>query len=98
MQLMKGKSNMTRDDIKVAVIELLEELFAEANFDANILEYIDLIDDAGMDSISFISLIVEIESKFDIIVPDDKLLMDNFKNVDDIIVVVENELTKGVEN
>lgn len=89
---------MTEKEIKELVIDLMAELFAEYNFDRDILEYIDLIDDAGMDSITFITLIVEIEARFNIIVPDDMLLMENFKNADDIVTVVENEVTKGEEN
>ncbi len=79
------------DDIRNEVINLISELFLDKGFDADIIEYIDLIDDAGMDSITFISIIVEIEAKFDIIVPDDMLLMDNFRNVDDIVTLVECE-------
>lgn len=86
---------MTREDIKKSIIDLLAELFVEQYFDRDILEYIDLIDDAGMDSITFISLIVEIEAKFNITVPDDMLLMDNFKNADDVTNVVHNELNKA---
>ena len=89
---------MTREEIKESVIDLLAELFTEQHFDRGILEYIDLIDDAGMGSITFITLIVEIEAKFNITVPDDMLLMENFKNADDIITVVENGVTKGAEN
>ena len=89
---------MIRENIKESVIDLLSEVFAEFEFDRDILEYIDLIDDAGMDSITFITLIVEIEARFNIIVPDDMLLMENFKNADDVVTVVENEVTKGEEN
>lgn len=89
---------MTREEIKESVIDLLAELFAEQHFDRDMLEYIDLVDDAGMDSITFITLIVEIEAKFNITVPDDLLLMENFKSVDDIITVVENEVAKGAED
>lgn len=89
---------MIRENIKESVIDLLSEVFAEFEFDRDILEYIDLIDDAGMDSITFITLIVEIEARFNIIVPDDMLLMENFKNADDIVTVVENEVVKGEEN
>lgn len=89
---------MIRENIKESVIDLLSEVFAEFEFDRDILEYIDLIDDAGMDSITFITLIVEIEARFNIIVPDDMLLMENFKNADDIVMVVENEAVKGEEN
>lgn len=85
---------MTIENIKKELINLVSTLFADKGFDVDIIEYVDLIDDLGMDSITFISLIVEIESLFDIQFPDDFLLMDKFKNVDDIILVIENECSK----
>lgn len=84
---------METNKIKAEVIQLLSELFADKGFDTDIIEHVDLIDDMGMDSITFISIIVKIESKFNITVPDDVLLMDNFKKVDDIVVVVKNSCT-----
>ena len=57
----------------------------------------DLIDDLGMDSMTFISIVVEIEFVFNIIVPDDILLMENFKNVDDIVGVIENMMSTTQE-
>lgn len=79
---------MLEDEIKNEVIALISELFAEKRFDTDIIEYIDLIDDAGMDSITFISIVVEIEARFDIIVPDDMLEMDRFRRVDDIVTLI----------
>ena len=95
---------MTKETIKQEVIELISELFKDKGFDIDILEYVDLIDDLGMDSITFISIVVEIEAHFDIEVPDDMLLLEKFKCVDDIVSIVENELSKksegseGIEN
>lgn len=89
---------MATHRIKNKVIQLLSELFKKNGFDVDIIEYADLVDDMGMDSITFISLVVEVEARFNIIVPDDMLLMENFRKVDDIVAVVEQELEKGVEN
>lgn len=77
-------------NIKNEVIDLISELFSDKGFDTDIVEYIDLIDDAGMDSITFVSIVVEIEAKFDIIVPDEMLAMDNYRNVGDIVTIVEH--------
>lgn len=85
---------MNQEMIKTELILLLEELFANAGIDKDILEYVDLIDDLGMDSVTFISLVVEVEVKFNITVPDDKLLMEEFKNVDSIISIVLNGLNE----
>ena len=57
----------------------------------------DLIDDLGMDSITFISIVVEIESQFDIEISDDMLLLENFKCVDDIVSIVESALSRKLE-
>ena len=53
------------------------------------LEFVDLIDDLGMDSVNFISLIVELEAEFDIQIPDEWLLMDKFRECSSILSAVE---------
>ena len=58
------------------------------------MEYIDLIDDLAMDSITFISFIIEIEAYFGIEIPNDLLMMENFKYVEDVVLIVKNELSK----
>lgn len=88
---------MTTETIKQEVIELLSELFKDKGFDIDIIECVDLIDDLGMDSITFISIVVEVEAHFGIEVPDDMLLLEYFKRVDDIVSVIEQELSKKSE-
>ena len=88
---------MTTERIKQEVIELISELFKDKGFDIDILEYVDLIDDLGMDSITFISIVVEVEAHFNIEVPDDMLLLENFKCVEDIVSIIENALSKKSE-
>lgn len=87
---------MTTENIKKELINLMSILFTDNGFDVDIIEYTDLIDDLDMDSITFISLIVEIESLFNIQIPDDFLLMDNFKNINDIIKVVAEQLMNNL--
>ena len=88
---------MTTETIKQRIVELISQLFDDKGFDSDIIEYVDLIDDLGMDSITFISIVVEVEAHFGIEVPDDMLLLEKFKCVDDIVSVVENELSKKLE-
>lgn len=76
---------MTTETIKQEVIELISELFKDNGFDIDILEYVDLIDDLGMDSITFISIVVEVEAHFGIEVPDDMLLLENFRCLKNIV-------------
>ena len=88
---------MTTETIKQRVVELISQLFEDKGFDADIIEYVDLIDDLGMDSLTFICIVVEVEACFDIEVPDDMLLLENFKCIDDIVSIVESELSKKSE-
>lgn len=85
---------MTTETIKQRIVELISQLFDDKGFDSDIIEYVDLIDDLGMDSLTFISIVVEVEACFDIEVPDNMLLLENFKCVDDIVSIVESELSK----
>lgn len=88
---MKGhKQTMDKNEIKSKLVDMLAVLFSDNGVDKDVLEYADLIDDLGMDSITFISIIVEIEDAFEIIVPDDMLLMENFRNLDLIIQIIED--------
>ena len=88
---------MKAETVKQQVVGMISELFKDQGFDIDIIEYVDLIDDLGMDSITFISIVVEIEAHFDIEIPDNMLLLENFKCVDDIVSIVENEISKKSE-
>ena len=80
---------MNTDNIKVELVNLISTLFKNKGFEVEIIEYADLINDLGMDSITFISMVVEIEAYFNMEVPDDYLLMEKFKTVDDIVKIIE---------
>ncbi len=45
-----------------------------------------------MDSVNFISLIIELEAEFDIQIQDDQLLMDKFREYSSIYSIVEELL------
>ena len=76
-------------DIKQAIINILSDLFFDeddAGDDGDIdfeidIEYGDLIDDYGMDSMSFISLVVGLENEFGIKIPDEMLSAENFRTL-----------------
>lgn len=80
---------MEKSEIKVNILEILGILFQNSGVDTDVLEYVDLIDDLGMDSVNFISLIVELEAEFDIQIPDEWLLMDKFRECSSILSAVE---------
>lgn len=88
---------MNIDNVKHELVNLITVIFQNTGFDTDVIEEIDFVDDLGMDSITFISMIIEIESYFDIKVPDDYLLIDKFKNIDQIIGIIEEASKKKVE-
>lgn len=79
---------MDKVEIKPKLIDMLAMLFPDSGVDKNVLEYTDLVDDLSMDSITFISIVVEIEDVFEITVPDNMLLVENFRNVGQIIQII----------
>lgn len=88
---------MILEKIKNEVINLIYDVFKDQGYETNIIEYVDLVDDMGMDSITFISIIVELEEKFNITISDDVLLIDNFKKIDNIVDIVNKEILKGTK-
>ena len=44
----------------------------------------------GMESITFVSVVVEVEDLFGITIPDDVLLLDCFRNVNGILKIIED--------
>lgn len=84
--------DMDSSDIKSKVIEMLSESFVIEHIDIDLLQYADLLDDLGMDSLIFIAIVVEVEDTFGIIIPDEKLQMENFRNVDSIVQIINDAL------
>ena len=70
-------------------------MFAVREIDKDIIPYVDLIDDLGMDSITFISIIIEIEDKFNIVIPDEKLLLEEFRTYENILNIVSELLDEA---
>lgn len=87
---------MTSNVIKQELVSLIFEMFKDNGLDIDAIEFIDLIDDLGMDSITFISIVIEVESHFNIIVPDEMLLIENFKRIDDIVAIVASQLLNKI--
>lgn len=83
---------MEKNEIKAKIIGIMSNLFQNSDVDTDVLEYVDLIDDLGMDSVNFISLIIELEAEFDIQIPIDQLLMDKFREYSSIYSIVDELL------
>ena len=88
---------MKKDNIRSAVAEVISEVFAEEKFESGMIDTVDLVDDFGMESITFISLIMALETKFVIRIPDAMIKAENFRKIDNIAIIVEGELTKQKE-
>lgn len=80
---------MEKCEIKSKTVTLISDLFSGLNISRELLEHCDLIDDLGMNSMSFISLIVDLEAEFDIEIPDDWLDMEKFRSCSLIVSAVE---------
>ncbi len=78
---------MEKNEIKERVIKILSDIFQDV--DADIIEYADLIDDLGMDSMTYVTVLIETETDFNIEVPDEALLMENFRNADLITDILD---------
>lgn len=83
---------MNKNEIKNQLVELCSQIFQNSGVDKDLIEYVDFTDDLGMDSITFVTLIVEIEAHFGITIPDDLLSMDNFKNIFEVSELIFNQL------
>ena len=96
--------NMTKEEITEKLQSICAVLFKDSEIDSELYEYADFLDDLGMDSITFMTLIIEIENQFQIQIPDDMLLMENFRHMEQIIdniksiwtfSAIEKEVTVG---
>ena len=83
---------MRAEIIKKEIIELILNLFIDQGFMVEDIEYLDFIEDVGIDSITFISMVVELELHFDIEVSDELLTLDNFKDIEHIVSIVMHEI------
>lgn len=86
---------MKNEEIKSIVISVIYNLFKENGYDIRVIEYANLIDDMGMDSITFISLVVELEDVFGLTISTELLLIENFKTVDEIVDLIKSEFEKN---
>jgi acyl carrier protein len=71
-------------NIKNAVITVVRDHLFDIEITDEQLEVCDLIDDLGLDSITFIAIVVELESALNVTLDDENLVMSNFKTIDNI--------------
>lgn len=78
------------DELKEKLSDLLMSVFKNCFIDVNmdVLEYVDFIDDLEIDSITFVTLLIEIEASFNIIIPDAIMFKERFRTFDSIINLI----------
>ena len=67
------------------LLEILNSLHPEVDF-ANTS---DLVDDGVLDSLDIVTLITEIHETFDVTVPAEEIIPENFNSVEDIMALIE---------
>ena len=75
--------------IRDIIIENIELNGAEINEEGTIEE---------IDSITFISLVLDLEAEFNIEIPDEYLIMSVFSSVDNIVSIIETLITSKMDN
>ena len=83
---------MESQAIHKKICSILRDKFSSFDIDLELLSHINFVDDIGLDSISFIELIVEIESAFDVEIPDEYLTAEHFDTLEKIELTVQQLL------
>ncbi|MBS5843171.1 MAG: acyl carrier protein [Clostridiales bacterium] len=78
------------DNLKELIIKNANPSFVEStNIDDT--EFRDLMGNLGYDSISIISLVVDIESRYGIEIDDEYLLIEHLNNIDNLVEIISNK-------
>lgn len=83
---------MENSILKEKIIETLNKLFPNMEVDADVFEHVSLIDDLGIDSISFVKLVIALEMEFNFKFDDDKLLISEFPTVQSLFEYVDKKI------
>ncbi len=77
---------MTREEIKVELLKIMDPYIDEKEVTTSISEQSDLINDLNINSAHLVDIVLDIEEKFDIMIEDDFIgKMDTVGNSLDII-------------
>ncbi|HZK26345.1 MAG TPA: acyl carrier protein [Thermoclostridium sp.] len=74
-----------------SLIEILEELHPEVDFE----EHKSLIDDKVLDSFDIITLISEIHEEYDVRVPVDEIIPENFNSAQSLYSLIQRLQDEG---
>ena len=70
-------------------MEKLLEILKGLHSDVNFLEIDDLYEEGVLDSLDMVRLVTEIAREFDVQIPAEELLPENFQNVNTIFALIE---------
>lgn len=68
-----------------ALLEILHSLHADVDFRTAT----DLVDDGILDSLDIVTLVTEIHAAFDVTVPAEEIIPENFNSADAIMTMIE---------
>ena len=91
---MRNSRNQTRKPIKGAIMEQLLNILKQMHPDVDFEAEQDLIEDEILDSLDIVTLITEINSTFDVSIPAEEIVPENFCTVGaiyDLIVRLDEE-------
>ena len=70
-------------------MEKLLEILASLHPDVDFENTEDLIDDGILDSLDIVTLVTEINSEFDVTIPAEEIVPENFNSADAIMAMIE---------
>ena len=68
-----------------ALLEILSSLHPEVDFENTV----DLIDDGVLDSLDIVTLVTEINSEFDVSIPAEEIIPENFNSAEALMALIE---------
>ena len=66
------------------LIEILSSLHPEVDFEINT----DLVDDGILDSLDIVTLVTEIHSEFDVAIPAEEIVPENFNSAEALMALI----------
>ena len=66
------------------LLEILNELHPEVNFETNE----ELIDDGILDSLDIVTIVTEIDDKFDVTIPAEEIVPENFNSAKALMALI----------
>ena len=85
---MRNSRNQTRKPIKGAIMEQLLNILKQMHPDVDFEAEQDLIEDEILDSLDIVTLITEINSTFDVSIPAEEIMPENFNSAEAIYALI----------